>query len=216
MNIYPSVLETNSEAFKKRMTDYNKLFPHLQIDVADGIYVDNTTIPLDELVSIFGSRTSFGEDHTIELHLMVQDPQRYMQTIKEINSLIPVARILLHVDQVQIIDTQDYEFEVGLVLNPEHSVKDYWDMLSQMQTVQIMTINPGKQGQPFLPKTVSKISQLREKGFTGEIILDGAINDKSLQYIIKSSKDLPDTICPGSYFHENAEAKLHQLGKLLS
>ena len=215
MNIYPSVLETSSETFKKRLTDYGNIFPHLQIDVADGIYVDNTTISLGELLKIFGSRTSFAEDHTIELHLMVQDPQQYIQTIKEINSSIPVTRLLLHIDQVQIIDFQNYEFQVGLVLNPEHSVDTYWDMLSQVQTIQIMTISPGKQGQPFLPETIGKISQLREKGFTGEIILDGGMNEKNLDYIIKNSRDLPDTICPGSYFHADAEKKLARLNRLL-
>jgi len=77
-----------------------------------------------------------------------------------------------------------------------------------------MTIEPGFQGNKFIPEMLLKINELREHGFTGQIILDGGINDQSLPIILKN-KYLPDAVCPGSYLHEDTEQRLRNLLRLI-
>ena len=61
-----------------------------------------------------------------------------------------------------------------------------------------MSVTPGVQGNPFLPKTLNKIEQLRDLGYRKKIFLDGAVNDKTIP-IINKLKYKPDVICPGSF-----------------
>ncbi|MFS8158775.1 MAG: hypothetical protein ACMG6E_00920, partial [Candidatus Roizmanbacteria bacterium] len=116
-----------------------------------------------------------------------------------------------YVDTLLIPDPQEIEFDIVPVLNPKHEVEVYWESIKNSQAIQIMTIHPGKQGQPFLPDTLDKISQLRKRKYTGEILLDGGINEKSLAYILENCTYLPDTICPGSFFHKNIQENLMSL-----
>ena len=61
-----------------------------------------------------------------------------------------------------------------------------------------MSVNPGKQGSPFIPETLKKIEQLRLLGYRSKIFLDGGVNDQTLPLIL-NQKYLPDVLCPGSF-----------------
>ena len=103
----------------------------------------------------------------------------------------------------------------GLVLNPEDDVAANWEIIKQFNAVQIMTIHPGAQGRPFLPEMLNKIDQIRGLGFSGQIMLDGGINDKTLPLIV-SHPNKPDIVCPGSYFKEEVASRLTLLKKIAS
>lgn len=77
-----------------------------------------------------------------------------------------------------------------------------------------MTVHPGAQGTPFIPEMLTKINELRENGFMGDIILDGGINNETLPLILKN-KHLPTAVCPGSYLHEDTENRLNMLRVIL-
>lgn len=111
-------------------------------------------------------------------------------------------------------DDEYTKYQIGLVLNPEDDVVSNWETIKQFATVQLMTVYPGAQGTPFVPKTLDKIDELRDCGFSGKIILDGAINDKTLP-IILTRKNRPDAVCPGSYFKIDIKERLERLKKLL-
>ena len=74
-----------------------------------------------------------------------------------------------------------------------------------------MTVVPGQQGNPFMPEVLDKISQLRERGYEGEIVLDGAINEENLSTVMQKPHQ-PDAVCPGSYFKtEDVTDRLQKL-----
>jgi ribulose-phosphate 3-epimerase len=89
---------------------------------------------------------------------------------------------------------------IGLTLNPSEQVSDLESHynLDNVPSIQIMSVTPGVQGNPFIPETLNKIEQLRVHGYRFKIFLDGAVNDKTLPAINKQ-KFKPDVICPGSF-----------------
>ncbi len=71
-----------------------------------------------------------------------------------------------------------------------------------------MSIHPGPQGSPFIPQTLNKIDQLRQKNYRKKILLDGAVNQKTLPQIL-NKKNKPDVLCIGSFLTK-AEDKLKE------
>jgi pentose-5-phosphate-3-epimerase len=61
-----------------------------------------------------------------------------------------------------------------------------------------MTVDPGKQGSPFLSLNLEKIAILRDEHFSEEILVDGGIDNLTFKQVIKQ-KYLPDILCVGSY-----------------
>jgi pentose-5-phosphate-3-epimerase len=151
---------------------------------------------------------------------MVIDYKSEINKIDKLNrsvNFVKVKKVLIHLEALKY---PNYELSItnykyGLVLNPEDEVKSNWSTIINFPTVQIMSVNPGFQGTPFLPETLNKINELRKLGFKGTISLDGAINDKTLSIILKN-KYLPDILFPGSYLREKTKERLKILQRTIT
>jgi pentose-5-phosphate-3-epimerase len=152
-------------------------------------------------------------EKTFEFHLMVKDWKVELVKLEKLDWNI--TRVLIHAPVFNSnFQPQISKFNLGLVLNPEDSVADNLSTIKLFPTVQLMTVHPGKQGSPFVPEVLEKIKELRENGYDGEVILDGAMNDKTLALVLEHDY-LPDAICPGSYFKENVKNRLAALENLI-
>ncbi len=198
MNIYPSILEDNLERFTAQFTKLSPFFTHFQIDIADGIFVPHKTVQIEELTE--WSKT-VDTNKTFEFHLMVADAQMEIEKIKNLSSNITITQVLIPIQPLTST------LPLGVVLNPEDQVMTNLDTIKLFNTAQIMTVHPGAQGTPFMLEMLTKINELRDNGFTGDIILDGGINNETLP-IILNNKHVPTAVCPGSYLHEDTENRL--------
>lgn len=224
MEIYPSILETNLDEFITTLKKLLPVFNHFQIDIADGIFVPNKTIQIEEIMSVVNGQLSNVKGKSYEFHLMVKD---YEKEIAKLKHLKPLS-VLIHLRSIakllngsiakkisrQFNNEAMKQWQYGLVLSPDDEVQKNYPIISQFPIIQIMTVNPGRQGSPFLPQELKKINELREAGFKGKIILDGGINDQTLSIILKN-KHLPDAVAPGSYFTK-AAGPAQNLAKLRS
>lgn len=217
MDIYPTILERTTNEFKKQLEQVLPHFTHFQIDIADGLLVPNKTVQVEEIAQVVSNQTLVPSDKTFEFHLMVQDFETEIAKIKHhLDSLLKIEIVLIHL-QALLPDDQlpDTDFSFGLVLNPEDDVLQNWKIISPFPIIQIMTIHPGAQGSPFLPETLTKIDQLREGGYSGKILLDGSMNEKTISSIMTRA-NLPDAVCPGIYFKvdvENRRTRLEEICK---
>ncbi|OGK49907.1 hypothetical protein A3A56_03515 [Candidatus Roizmanbacteria bacterium RIFCSPLOWO2_01_FULL_40_32] len=169
---------------------------------------------------------------TFEFHLMANDYKKDIEKLHELSQILTITQVLVHLkpflknplsSPLHLSSSRSpyppitsSDFNLGLVLSPEDLVVPNLSTIQQFNnlTIQIMTIEPGFQGNKFIPEMLLKINELREHGFTGQIILDGGINDQSLPIILKN-KYLPDAVCPGSYLHEDTEQRLRNLLRLI-
>lgn len=213
MNIYPSILETDIQELSNDLTRLTPHFDYLQIDIADGIFVPNKTIQIGDIKTLMEFPEWDLAYLQFEFHLMVQD---YATPLRELEDIpdIYIRNVFIQLKALQhtFDELSDHTpFDVGVVLNPEETVEDSWGQVKDFASIQLMTVQPGQQGNPFLPEVLDKITQLREKGYEGEIVLDGAINEENLRTVMQKPHQ-PDAVCPGSYFKtEDVAERLEKL-----
>ncbi len=213
MIAFPSILEKTPEELFSQITKLSLYFNYFQVDIADGIFVPNKTVQINELIKTTFNKDSLLLNKRFEFHLMVQDYETNIKKLVELKKYMNIETILIHSslspDYQQII--KNYKlFSFGLVLNPEDSVKTIVHnyQIDNIPIIQIMTVDPGLQGNPFLPESLNKVEQLRLANYRNKISLDGAMNDKTIPYILEH-KYKPDIVCPGSYLTKTNELEKH-------
>ena len=200
----PSVLEKNWQLLEAQIKRLSPFFNFFQIDIADGILVDNKTVQIEEIRPSV-SNLSF------DFHLMVRDYETEVKKVSSLTKIIKIKNIFIHfsvLPNFEILNTRYPDFKFGLVLDTEDRVKTVarkYD-LKKIPIIQIMSVNSGRQGNTFIPETLKKIEQLRLLDYGYKIFLDGGINQQTIPFII-SQKYLPDYICPGSFLTKSPDLK---------
>jgi ribulose-phosphate 3-epimerase len=208
MIVTPALLEQEVEKQKEELITLSIYYSRFQIDIADNTLVPNTTTQVDELFqSSFFNMTSGA---IFDFHLMVSDPIKHIDAIK----FLPKKRVgIIFIHNSVFPDYSQLKasypnFRFGLVLNPEDNVDAVEKkLLDQLPSIQIMTIIPGFQGSSFIEETLTKIEQLRKRGFKKEIAIDGSVNEKTIPTIL-SKEYKPDVFGVGSYLTKAPKQEL--------
>jgi len=204
MNIVPSLVEQTAQDLFDRITFLSPYYKQFQIDIEDGIFIQNKTLPIEQFVSyVRKNHISLSPSLIYDFHFMSMDYERSMELIDQIKTFIRIDVIFIHTalhPRYLLLRDKCPHFRLGLVINPEEDVKSLNEIYSfkTIPLIQLMTIHPGPQGQPFIPKALNKIEQLRNYGFRGKIYIDGAVNETTVP-LMASLLHKPDVLCPGSY-----------------
>jgi len=157
----------------------------LHIDVMDGHFVPNITIGPVVVKDI--KKIS---DLPLDVHLMIKDPQKYIEPFIKAGSDI----ITFHIETVKdpeglIRLIKDSGKKVGVSIKPKTEVSSIQSILDKVDLVLIMSVEPGFGGQGFIESAVPKIQELR-KIYKGDISVDGGINDKNAATVIKAGANV--------------------------
>ncbi|QNM93406.1 ribulose-phosphate 3-epimerase [Mycoplasma sp. Pen4] len=182
MNKYvtPSLLNVDAD---KRLDLANTLVENgikwIHYDVMDGKFVPNTAIQVDEIANINAN----GAKHIKDAHLMVVNPYDYVQEVKDIVDIITFhfEAIENDLDKFDEFLTNNYhELKIGLAIKPDTQVETIKPFLDRLALVLVMSVEPGKGGQKFMPMALDKIAKLKELRVQNQydylIQVDGGIN----------------------------------------
>ncbi|MCA9371777.1 hypothetical protein KC726_02660 [Candidatus Woesebacteria bacterium] len=204
MQAIPTLLTTSKEEFETQILLFQTYFSRIQIDVADGQLVSNTTTSIEDIKTLIASGTiALSKELVLDFHLMVADfhgALSHIASLKEfgvnINCVLVNASLKPQIKELE----NTYGFSIGLDIFPQTEVKELAQQydLNEVPAVQVMTVNPGFQGSPFLPGMLKKIIELRKYGYEKEILIDGGVNENTLPTILQQT-ELPDVLCIGSY-----------------
>lgn len=129
------------------------------LDVMDGRFVPNISFGLPVIAAIRKATTK-----VCDVHLMIEEPERYAEDFKKAGADILSVHLEacrhLHRNLQQI---RSLGMKAGVALNPHSPVEAIYDMLDEIDLVCIMSVNPGFGGQKFIPQTIQKIKNLRER-----------------------------------------------------
>jgi ribulose-phosphate 3-epimerase len=146
------------------------------LDIMDGVFVPNISFgfPIVEQVKKHATKP-------LDVHLMIVEPDKYIEAFKKSGADILTvhyeACTHLHRTVQQI---KSFGMKAGVSLNPHTPVHLLEDIISDLDLVLLMTVNPGFGGQKFIENSYNKISKLKkmivEKGSKAVIEVDGGVD----------------------------------------
>lgn len=177
-------LQRDSEMLNRSEADW------FHLDVMDGRFVPNISFGLPVIAHIRKATQK-----VCDVHLMIEAPEQYAEAFKEAGADVLTVHIEacrhLHRNIQQI---KQLGMKAGVAVNPHTPVHLLADIISDLDVVCLMSVNPGFGGQKFIPHTLHKIRQLKalitEKNAHALIEIDGGVTLENAPSIILAGADV--------------------------
>lgn len=161
----------------------------LHVDVMDGMFVPSISLGMPVIQSMRRVSSLF-----FDVHLMVEEPGRYVKEIADCgaDSIAVHAEACRHLHRT-IGQIKEAGKEACVVLNPSTGLSELKYVLSDVDTVLLMTVNPGFGGQKYIPAMTRKIRELKEmidrENYDVHIMVDGGIKLDNVQTVLEAGAD---------------------------
>ncbi|MEX0995971.1 MAG: ribulose-phosphate 3-epimerase [Flavobacteriaceae bacterium] len=191
IKIAPSILAADFANLQRDIEMVNQSEAHwFHIDIMDGVFVPNISFGMPVLDAIAKHAKK-----TIDVHLMIVDPDRYIKTFADLGSNILTVHYeaCTHLHRtLQAIKAEG--MQAGVALNPHTNVSLLEDTIKDIDLVCLMSVNPGFGGQSFIENTYKKVKQLKEiidrNGASTKIEIDGGVTDKNASQLVEAGADV--------------------------
>lgn len=183
------------------------------LDIMDGVFVPNISygLPLVSQISKIAKKP-------LDVHLMIVDPDRYIEAFKNAGSDILTVHYeaCTHLHRT-VQNIHSHDMKAGVSLNPHTPISVLEDIIQDIDLVLLMSVNPGFGGQSFIENTYSKIEKLKaliaEKNTDVIIEIDGGVNLETGKKLVEAGAD---ALVAGSFVFnsENPTKTIADLKKL--
>lgn len=168
---------------------------YFHIDVMDGEFVENNTI---ELMQEYVGQIKQISNTPLDIHLMVKDVKIF------VNSYIPYEpnTITFHLEACEneeeakeiIRYIHDNHIKAGMAIKPNTSVEEIYKYLPYINSVLVMTVEPGKGGQKLIPETIDKVKKIKEyiesNNIDIDIEVDGGVNLENVEKLKEAGANI--------------------------
>ena len=187
VKLAPSILSADFARLGEQVAEVSRAgADYIHVDVMDGHFVPNLTFGAPVIASLC-SWTNL----PLDVHLMIEYPERCIGDFANAGANI----ITVHVEAcphmhrtIQLI--KELGIEAGVALNPATPLGSIEEIISHVDLILIMSVNPGFGGQVFIPETLGKIARLRrmldERGLDVELEVDGGITIDNAPSLVKA------------------------------
>ena len=140
----------------------------------------------------------------LDIHLMVENTKDYIDQYIALSPHFITIHYEVFNDKKQLKETIKYikqnGIQCGLAIKPDTKVEEIFEFLPYISLLLVMTVEPGKGGQKLIPKTIKKISKLKEYLYQNNletyIEADGGINSENVKELKEAGVDI---VVAGSY-----------------
>jgi ribulose-phosphate 3-epimerase len=160
------------------------------IDIMDGVFVPNISFGMPVLEAITKHARK-----TIDVHLMIVDPDQYIKTFAQLGSNILTVHYeaCTHLHRtLQAIKAEG--MKAGVAINPHTPIAVLEEVINDIDLVCIMSVNPGFGGQSFIENTYLKIERLKDlilrKNASTLIEIDGGVTNKNAKQLVDAGADV--------------------------
>ncbi len=209
IEIIPAILVHTKADLKDKIKKVENLVNTVQIDIADGFFVPNTTIQAAQFRRV-------KIKPKLEIHLMVKNPIKYIVDYSKIGT----HRIIFHYEsckddkEVQrLIDIiKSKKIKAGISISPQTPASKVKKFLDSVEVIQVMPIYPGFAGQRFMPSQLAKVRQIRKWNKKVHIQIDGGVHIGTAKACVKAGAT---RLAAGSYLwkSENIKKAIAELKK---
>lgn len=172
-NVIPGILEKEWSEIEKKLSIVKTFSRYVHIDFLDGKFSEEKSF-MD--IAFFEKHK---KDFFMEAHLMVENPTQYVKSLANAGFKKFLGHIEKMTDVAEFIAQGQIFGEVGLALDVDTGLEKLAVNFDDLDCVLLLGVKAGKSGQEFLPKTLTKIRDLRNLTQI-PIEVDGGINDTTL------------------------------------
>jgi ribulose-phosphate 3-epimerase len=216
IEILPSILAADFTRLGEQVAQVESAGARmLHVDVMDGHFVPNLTLGPPVVASLRKAT-----DLILDVHLMIEDPDFFAPIFIEAGA----NQVLVHQEACRNLDRtlhmiREHGATAGVVINPATPVAALDEVLEIVDSVLVMSVNPGFGGQEFIPNSLKKVRQLaarrKERRLQFAIEIDGGVTLENVADAIHAGVDwvvagtsIFHTVNPGTAFERMRQAAL--------
>ena len=214
--ICPSILSANFESLRDEVLEVIKGGADIiHCDIMDGHFVPNISFGPDVVATV-----NKITDKPLDVHLMIDNPENFIEKFSSAGA----DYISVHFENNNhlhrlIQSIKSFKVKAGIVINPATPVKFLNDIISHVDFVLVMSVNPGFGGQKFIENTYDKIINLKklisEKNKNCLIEIDGGVGLDNIKALSDAGADM--FVCGASVFKSNNKADtVREMKKLIA
>ena len=163
---------------------------YIHVDVMDGRFVPNLTFGAPVMAAI-GPHTPL----PLDVHLMIVEPARlFADFVAAGASIITVHQEAAHQLHRTVQQLHEMGVKAGVSINPGTPVSVLSEIITDVDLVLVMTVNPGYGGQAFIESALPKVRQARElidaSGSKAELEVDGGIKPDNIHRVVEAGADV--------------------------
>jgi len=191
VKIAPSILAADFNCLERDIIKLERAgADYIHVDVMDGKFVPNITFgPV--VVKNIKKISSL----PLDVHLMIYEPERFVEEFVKAGAKIITIQYesTQHLDRV-IRLVKSFGINCGVAVNPGTAVENILPVLSLVDMVLIMSVNPGFGGQTFIPYCLDKIISIKkaieDKKLKTLIEVDGGITEQNVAEVTRAGADI--------------------------
>src|SRR6266851_4711534 len=162
----------------------------LHVDVMDGHFVPNITVGLPVVKSLARATRL-----PLDTHLMISEPGRYAEQFVQAGAKMVSVHVEADAHLHRTVNSiKSAGAKAGVVVNPATPVESLTEILSFVDYVLVMSVNPGFGGQEFIPTAIDKVRRLRrlidQRGLAVRIEIDGGIDVENIQQVVDAGAEI--------------------------
>ena len=200
-------LENDIEMLNRSEADW------IHLDIMDGVFVPNISFgfAVTDLLKKITNKT-------LDTHLMIVQPEKFIEEVENTGSTFMNVHYeaVTHLHRV-VQEIRNHGMRPAVTLNPHTPVSVLEDIISDLDMVLLMSVNPGFGGQKFITNTIKKVHQLKElilkTNSSALIEVDGGVNLETGKMLVDAGAD---ALVAGSFVFssDNPEETIKQLKAL--
>lgn len=191
MKVAPSLLSANFADLKGDMQWFNQSKADmLHLDIMDGVFVPNISFGFPVLKYVAQLT-----DKPLDVHLMIVQPEKFINEVKSLGATYMNVHYeaVTHLHRV-VSQIREAGMKPAVTLCPSTPVSVLEDIITELDMVLLMSVNPGFGGQKFIPSTVDKVRKLRklidESGSHALIEIDGGVDLQTGPMLAEAGADV--------------------------
>ncbi len=186
--IVPAILETDREKLDAKIFALSRIsgVEILQVDFCDGEFVEGKSLPIKEL-DVLNPAFAW------EAHLMMREPVDFLDY-----QMVGFNRLIVHYESFTseahmkeaLEQISQLGMEAAVAINPETPVSVLRSFTDTVKHFTLLSVHPGKQGNPFLPESIERIQELRALTPHGILEVDGGITAAHATSLVQAGADM--------------------------
>ena len=185
----------------------------LHLDVMDGVFVPNISFGFPVLEAVASKCKK-----PLDVHYMIVQPEKFIQRTACLGAMMMNVHYeaCTHLHRT-VQEIHDAGMKAGVTLNPATPISVLEDIITDVDLVLLMSVNPGFGGQTFIENSIKKVKQLRQlinqSGSKALIEVDGGVQKDTAPRLVKAGADV---LVSGSYIFKSPhpEQTIHELRSL--